>query len=74
MNTNKNKRQSVRRIILFQRFILQITSKERHELTHMKDRVTQWSCTLCSKNFSDESSLVYHVKNKVCIKRGIAKV
>lgn len=45
-----------------------ITSRDRHQLTHEPYRPTKWRCANCHGMFTTETSLVYHVEHKVCLK------
>lgn len=44
-----------------------LTSRDRHEMTH--EAVGRWKCQKCFKCLKDQSSLKYHEKNEVCVKK-----
>ena len=47
-----------------------ITSRDRHQLIHLpnKEAIYKWRCSACKGTFSTETSLIYHVEHKVCLK------
>ena len=49
-------------------YFFQITSRDRHQLTHVPNRDTKWRCANCQGMFTTETSLDYHINHKVCVK------
>ena len=62
-----HKKEKRHRCQICEKSFFKLSSKKRHELTHVTHDT--WKCSSCMKIFKDSSSLKYHVRKKVCTKK-----